>query len=325
MALSRIRCSKEFPSIFNYFNYPVYMQSKKLIEMNHVNIPKTVNFHLSRVRNYPEAPQIPLPSNVSEIFGNETGRFTPERARDITAPVLSLINGPNGMCDRLNSSRWAGLRCIDSHVASYDCFGAVSLNSSMQTMVPKPFCAAGKSTYLNMPGGQWTRDSKYIAEYMQKAHYAVLKNKNPNLSKSTLSSTIAHYSTDSKQTDPSKDSSASSSSDEKLTNAQKLKRAVKDYGSTVIVFHVTISLMSLGIFYLIVYSGLDIQAFVKMLPTSSIERLENVMTNSSTFLIAYAIHKLFAPVRISITLGATPFIVKYLRKIGILSKKVTKT
>ncbi|CAG5094996.1 Similar to Fam210b: Protein FAM210B [Cotesia congregata] len=324
MALSRIRCSREFPSIFNHFNYPVTMQSKKLIEM-HVNISKKVNFHVSRVRNYPEAPQIPLPRNVSEIFGNETGRFTPERARDITAPVLSLINGPNGACDRLNSSRWAGLRCIDSHVASYDCFGAVSLNSSMQTMVPKPFCAAGKSTYLNMPGGQWTRDSKYIAEYMQKAHYAVLKNKNPNLSKSTLSSTIAHYSTDSKQTDPSKDLSASSSSDEKLTNAQKLKRAVKDYGSTVIVFHVTISLMSLGIFYLIVYSGLDIQAFVKMLPTSSSERLENVMTNSSTFLIAYAIHKLFAPVRISITLGATPFIVKYLRKIGILSKKVTKT
>jgi hypothetical protein len=35
-----------------------------------------------------------------------------------------------------------------------------------------------------------------------------------------------------------------------LTGAQKLKQAVRDYGSTVIVFHVGISLMSLGGFYL---------------------------------------------------------------------------
>lgn len=37
-------------------------------------------------------------------------------------------------------------------------------------------------------------------------------------------------------------------------------------------------------------------------------------TGASTFVIAYAIHKVFAPVRISITLGATPFIVRVLRK-----------
>ncbi|XP_008555503.1 uncharacterized protein LOC103576866 isoform X2 [Microplitis demolitor] len=339
MALSRVRCSKEFPSVLNKFNHTVDAHSKKLIELKYPNIPKTVNLHLSRVRNYPEAPKIPLPLNVSEIFGNETGRFTPERARDITAPVLSLMSGPNGASNRLNSSRtWGAFRCVDSHVASYDCFGAVSLNSSMQTMVPKPFCSVGKSTYLNMPGGQWARDGKYIAQDMQKSHYAVLKNKKSSFSKRTLSSTVyqvqvAQYSTDTNKQMDSKDSSTPSSlppsssndKDEKLTNGQKLKKAVKDYGSTVIVFHITISLMSLGIFYVIVYSGLDIQAFVKMLPSNSSERLENVMANSSTFLIAYAIHKLFAPVRISITLGATPFIVNYLRKIGILSKKVNKT
>lgn len=49
------------------------------------------------------------------------------------------------------------------------------------------------------------------------------------------------------------------------------------------------------------------------------------MTNSSTFVVAYAIHKIFAPIRISITLGATPFIVNYLRKIGILKIKIKKT
>lgn len=39
---------------------------------------------------------------------------------------------------------------------------------------------------------------------------------------------------------------------------------------------------------------------------------------AGTFVIAYAIHKVFAPVRISITLGATPLIVRYLRRKGIL-------
>ena len=34
-----------------------------------------------------------------------------------------------------------------------------------------------------------------------------------------------------------------------LTSVQKLKMAVKDYGSTVVVFHIGISLMSLGGFY----------------------------------------------------------------------------
>ena len=37
-----------------------------------------------------------------------------------------------------------------------------------------------------------------------------------------------------------------------LSQREKLKRAVKEYGSTVIVFHVTISLISLGGFYLAV-------------------------------------------------------------------------
>lgn len=39
---------------------------------------------------------------------------------------------------------------------------------------------------------------------------------------------------------------------------------------------------------------------------------------SSKFVVAYAIHKLFAPVRISMTLGFAPFIVKILRNRKIL-------
>lgn len=43
-----------------------------------------------------------------------------------------------------------------------------------------------------------------------------------------------------------------SNDNSKLTSRQKLKRAVKEYGSTVVIFHVGISLMSLGGFYVLV-------------------------------------------------------------------------
>lgn len=50
----------------------------------------------------------------------------------------------------------------------------------------------------------------------------------------------------------------------------------------------------------------------------------NVASGASTFVVAYAIHKVFAPFRISITLVSAPFIVRYLRSKGILSVKPPK-
>ena len=41
-------------------------------------------------------------------------------------------------------------------------------------------------------------------------------------------------------------------------------------------------------------------------------------TGTGTFVVAYAVHKVFAPVRIGITLTATPLIVRYLRSKGVL-------
>lgn len=44
----------------------------------------------------------------------------------------------------------------------------------------------------------------------------------------------------------------STNASDTLSAKEKLKNAVKDYGATVIVFHVSISLMSLGICYVLV-------------------------------------------------------------------------
>lgn len=45
-------------------------------------------------------------------------------------------------------------------------------------------------------------------------------------------------------------------------------------------------------------------------------------SNAGTFVIAYTVHKFFAPFRIAITLTATPFIVRYLRNVGFLKRSV---
>lgn len=69
------------------------------------------------------------------------------------------------------------------------------------------------------------------------------------------------------------------------------------------------------------FSGVDVLALIQYLGFVDNEKLQGILSNSSTFLIAYAVHKLFAPVRISITLATTPFLVRYLRKVGILKMK----
>ncbi|XP_043276237.1 uncharacterized protein [Venturia canescens] len=356
MALSRIRCSKDLPAVLTRLNrHPVNGIILQLHPIGpELDIEKCIKssakarIHVSGVRRYPEAPKLPLPSNVSEIFGNETGRFTPERSRDIAAPVLFYATGQLGSRDvRVtrnfieNSSHWGSARasCGDNHVDSYDCFGAVSLNSSMQSNVPLPYCSNGKASHFNMPGGQWAKDSKYIAEDMQKSHYTSIKarelrkKKQPNgclinaafgilmpknVSYVEFSTDTKSTTTDSANIEPRVDDNKNSGKPVALTNAEKLKKAVKDYGSTVIVFHIGISLISLGACYLAVSSGIDFGSLVKMISNGGSERLESAMANSSTFLIAYAVHKIFAPIRISITLGATPFLVRYLRSVGVL-------
>ncbi|XP_074646402.1 uncharacterized protein LOC141902528 [Tubulanus polymorphus] len=109
-----------------------------------------------------------------------------------------------------------------------------------------------------------------------------------------------------------------------LSQRQKLQRAIKDYGSTVVVFHVGISLMSLGGFYGLVYSGVDVVGILAQLGVGQSFLESKLAAGASTFLVAYAVHKVFAPVRIAITLTSTPFIVRYLRRIGFLKTPTKK-
>jgi len=117
-------------------------------------------------------------------------------------------------------------------------------------------------------------------------------------------------------------SSPPSNDNQSVSKKDQLVRAVRDYGATVVVFHVAISLASLGFFYLVVSSGVDVVGLVQKVPYVGTQLgASSVAAGASTFVMAYAVHKVFAPVRISITLTAAPFIVQRLRAKGILRVK----
>lgn len=214
---------------------------------------------------------------------------------------------------------------IDPHVVSYDCTGAVSLNSSMQSNVPSPFGGMHKFTHLNMPGGQWEQSSKWMSHDLNSSHYMNLRretrknwtanggqttpiidpnekgskmhgsmsttiwfaSKTPKLSANAYCASQIHRKfytnslfnrmnaitnhdmlltkrhlsansneakevTKSKSTASTNDATSIDQNTVPLSAREKLKKAVKDYGITVMLFHVTISLASLGFFYQIV-------------------------------------------------------------------------
>ncbi|KAI8037663.1 hypothetical protein M5D96_009467 [Drosophila gunungcola] len=74
-------------------------------------------------------------------------------------------------------------------------------------------------------------------------------------------------------------------------------------------------MISLGCFYVLISSGVNLVPVLEYLGIGSPAIAEKVATGS-TFVVAYAVHKVFAPARITITLGAIPFLIRYLRPKG---------
>ncbi|XP_015608679.1 uncharacterized protein LOC107274244 [Cephus cinctus] len=339
MALARIGFSKSPSIVMKRYVHSVNIPLNGALRAKQAkDSEQPKSFHVTSIRRYPDAPTLPLPDNISEIFSNETGRFTPERSRDIAGRVL-VCSTSTAVHDTVPGKKSFALHSTndctnkeDSRVDSYDCTGAVSLNSSMQSTVPQPCCSVGKSTYLNMPGGQWAKDGKYIAEHMQKSHYATIKPRHSskedglgfgtNILMRTLTNSsyngryngAEYYSTNSfSPPNGSKTSDSSANEIQKMPMKNRLKLLVRDYGITVLIFHTGISLISLGICYVGVSSGVDMTVVAKTLGFQGNANIESALKNTSTFLVAYSIHKLLVPLRFSLTLACTPVIVRYLR------------
>ncbi|XP_017337805.1 protein FAM210B, mitochondrial [Ictalurus punctatus] len=105
--------------------------------------------------------------------------------------------------------------------------------------------------------------------------------------------------------------------EEKRNKTEELKKVFKEYGAVGVSFHIGISIISLGIFYTAVSSGINMTAVLCKLGFNESVVQSKMAAGTSTFVLAYAVHKIFAPFRISITLVSVPLIVRYLRKTGL--------
>ncbi|XP_005392334.1 PREDICTED: protein FAM210B [Chinchilla lanigera] len=119
-------------------------------------------------------------------------------------------------------------------------------------------------------------------------------------------------------------SSKAGSIESKQSKSQQLRKVFREYGAVAVSLHIGISLISLGLFYMVVSSGVDMSAVLLKLGFTESLVQSKMAAGTSTFVVAYAIHKLFAPVRISITLVSVPFLVRYLRKAGLFKPPAAK-
>ncbi|XP_005187339.1 uncharacterized protein LOC101898381 [Musca domestica] len=261
---------------------------------------------------------LPVPNNIDVA---ETTRFSPRRNRDISATAILAHKQSAASSSRLNSSQMLSGKKIlyDLHTQSYDCFGTINLNSAMQSNVPTPCSGIDAVSHLNMPRGQLAQQCKFMSHNLQNSHHTTLRQN----TRSGWSTYDKHAVIQYKDLQNRTYCTKSHESCQKLTKKEQLKKAIKDYGSTIIMFHITISLASLGGFYALISSGIDVTAILDNCGYAPEALKTNVAKGASNFVIAYAIHKLFAPVRISVTLATTPFIVRYLRSKGFLKLKAS--
>lgn len=128
--------------------------------------------HLAVQRDYPMAESLPLPANVDPA---ETTRFSPLRNRDINGSVI-IAQHSNAIDITLEQvvETPAVEKMCDPHLECHDQSSPVSLNAVMQTQVPEPFSPT-KFSHLNMPGGGWMQQTKFLSHELFSSHYTNLR------------------------------------------------------------------------------------------------------------------------------------------------------
>lgn len=103
------------------------------------------------------------------------------------------------------------------------------------------------------------------------------------------------------------------------SNKSRMKILIRDYGATAVVFHVAISLVSLGVCYVLISSSVPMDKLFALVGLDKkLGDHNSAATTSTNFLVAYAFHKSLAPIRLSITAASLPFVVRFLRAKNIL-------
>lgn len=99
---------------------------------------------------------------------------------------------------------------------------------------------------------------------------------------------------------------------DKLSLREKLTLMTKQYGKVTIGVYLVYDAISLGMFYTALRMGVDIGAVLGKLGLDA----PWLHSGGSTLVIAYAVHKVFAPVRVVLTVGSTPSVVRMATRWG---------
>ncbi|GJQ85612.1 hypothetical protein Trydic_g20162 [Trypoxylus dichotomus] len=102
----------------------------------------------------------------------------------------------------------------------------------------------------------------------------------------------------------------------KLSIFQRFKQMYRDYWYVLVPVHVVTSIGWFGSFYYLAKSGVDIVTLMESLHVSDV--IINPLRDSSMgyLAVAYALYKIFTPLRYMVTLGGTTVSIKYLKEWG---------
>eukprot|EP00057_Strongylocentrotus_purpuratus_P012771 XP_011667245.1 PREDICTED: protein FAM210A isoform X2 [Strongylocentrotus purpuratus] len=109
-----------------------------------------------------------------------------------------------------------------------------------------------------------------------------------------------------------------------LSNWKRMKIMMKAYGYVIIPVHWVIAPVWFGAFYYTIKLGVDIGPFLSTIGVSDhhVESMRN--SKASTALMAYALYKIFTPLRYTVTLGATEVTIRKLRRMGFMKPSPPK-
>ncbi|KAF5196130.1 hypothetical protein FRX31_014285 [Thalictrum thalictroides] len=94
------------------------------------------------------------------------------------------------------------------------------------------------------------------------------------------------------------------------SKGDQAKELLAKYGGAYLVTSITLSLISFSLCYILVSSGIDVQALLQKVGISASETGEKV----GTFALAYAAHKAASPIRFPPTVALTPIVAGWIGK-----------
>lgn len=99
---------------------------------------------------------------------------------------------------------------------------------------------------------------------------------------------------------------------------------VVEYGAIGLVVHTVLSLALLALVYTIISSGVDVSALLAAIGITN-NASGSTAHAAGTFVLAYAVFKLLAPVRIPLTFAVTPLVLRVVRRHGYMLPPASPT